>query len=188
MPSTWAGTSDHQLVTQAAAIDAVANNELAWIITQPASWNQPGRVLSWRQIIDHIRTLPGAPDGRDPNEPPPVIDPIMERCPAKQEVINWRHIVTVPTVAPSGLAVVRGTNIIPPDVRAVWSTTGVDSSWNITVEWYINSVLVDVEGASGQAGMTPLRFVDYGDSIYVRAWFNNSAGSGPVAQSSPLIV
>src|SRR5690606_21576694 len=108
MASTWAGTPDNQALTQAAAITAVSLGEPVWRTSQPASWNQPGRALPWREIIDHIRTLPGAPDGRDPNDPPPAEDPIMGRCPAKADVITWRQIVVQPTVPVPGIAVVRG--------------------------------------------------------------------------------
>lgn len=191
MPSTWAGTSNEQAVTQAAAINAVSLGELVWRTSQPASWNQPGRALPWREIIDHIRTLPGAPDGRDPNDPPPVEDPIMGRCPAKADVITWRQIVVQPTVPVPGIEVVRGTGIMPPDVRATWDTVGqADPNWqsNVNIQWWINGQQWETNTYAQSLGQTPLREVAYGDSVYVRAWYSNSAGSGPVSQSPTLFI
>lgn len=199
MPATWAGTAMDQLLSRQAIADAVATGELRTHqgVSIPAdwgsgTWEQRARVVAWAHLMTYCRMKPGAPDGRDPSDPPPIPDWAMRACPKKEAVILWRSIIVQPTDPVPGITAVRGSSFSPPDVAAQWTpiTDPLDDHYddNVQVVWYQNGVQVDVETVPQADGSTAFRFFSVGDQVYVRVRYTNSAGVGPQTQSNTLFL
>lgn len=200
MPATWAGTAMDQLLSRQAIADGVANGHLImWsgfsIPTDWSSgtWEERARIVAWGHLIDvGVRLKPGAPDGRNPADPPPVPDWAMRQCVSKGKLLVWRYIILPPTDPVPGIAVERGQSLNPPDARATWTpiTDTEDDRYadNVEVVWYANGVQVDSETVPQASGATAYRFFSFGDQVYVRVRYTNSAGVGPQTQSSTLFL
>lgn len=101
----------------------------------------------------------------------------------------WRKI-TAPTVSVPGLGIAQGAQLLPPQVVVSWTARPLGHDhydYFVEIRWYVDGVQWYFDSVHQNTGSRTREF-EYGQSIYARVNYVNTAGSGPQTQTSTIFL